>query len=124
MTNSLRGAVPFEVDGASYTLRLTTNAQVRYEDAAGEDVATAINTVLKSPDKRHIKRIRRLFWVGVAPALATEDEAGEMIDALGYAKVAGLIFQALRLAVPEAPAGNAPKAAKQAAKETAESDAA
>jgi len=124
MSNSLRGAVPFEVDGVSHHLRLTTNAQAVYEDKAGEDVVTALRAMFKAPNRRHVARVRRLFWAGLShvPGM-TEDVAGDMIDALGYSEANAIIGKAIALAMPELAAGNAPKAATQAAKTEPEPEA-
>ena len=124
MSNSLRGAVPFEANGASYTLRLTTNGQARYEDVAGEDVQAALRVMFAKRQHRHVNRIRRLFWAGLShvPGM-TEDKAGDLMDEIGYVEAARLVNDAILLAMPELAAGNAPKAAKQAAKEP-ETDAA
>ncbi len=131
MTNSLRGAVPFEADGASYVLRFSTNAMVRYEDLTGETVREAFYALLTArlpedgeakPNVKKLlaqergtrKRIRRLFWAGLSAASLSEDAAGEIIDAVGEDEAGRLLAEALKLAFPPPPkgdtAGNGPGA--------------
>lgn len=127
--NGLRGAVPFEVEGESLFLRLTTNAQIRYEDAAGETVIEALLGILGTADPKATpaerlaaergvtRRLRRLFWAGLSHMDGmTEDRAGDLIDALGRQQAGTLIGDAIKAAMPELAEGNAPKAAKKAAK--------
>lgn len=118
MTNSLRGAVAFTVDGTEHFLRLTTNAQVRYEDAADEDVITALQAILSRP-QRATKRLRRLFWAGLSHMGLTEDEAGDLMDTLGRAEASALIGKAVKLAFPELAAENPPQAAPASEEQTA-----
>lgn len=114
--NSKRGAVPFEVDGRDYVLRLTTNAQVRYEDASGETVQEALyamaTTALPEEDpsadaktqlarQRGVrKRLLRLFCAGLTPAM-DEDDVGDLIDVLGDEEAARLLNEAILLAFPQ-----------------------
>jgi len=109
--NSTRGAVPFEVEGESYVLRLTTNAQVRYQDAAGESLLRAVAALQKEPDD--LRRLRRIVWAGLShiPGM-TEEKAGDLMDALGLHEAARLIGEAFRLAFPEAQAGGNGSAGK------------
>lgn len=132
MTNSLRGAVAFEVDGQPYHLRFSTNAMVRYEDLSGETVREAFFALLtaklpeegeKKPDLKKLlaqergikKRVRRLFWAGLSHKDMTEEDAGDLVDAVGEDEAGRILGEALKLAFPqpkEADEGNAPKAAR------------
>lgn len=116
MTNSIRGAVPFEVDGEQLYLRLTTNAQVRYQDASGESLAAGLKALTEmvkgsedEPADEHaiLPRVRRIFCAGLShmPDM-TEEKAGDIMDALGQAEAIALMFSAIRAASPQ-PAGGA-----------------
>ncbi len=114
--NSLRGAVPFTADGADYILRLTTNAQVRYQDAAKETARAGMKAVLAAleGDDFDLGRMRRLFAAGLSHmAGMTDDRAGDLMDAVGPAEAMRLLLEAFTASMPksaEGDAGNAPGA--------------
>lgn len=130
--NSLRGAVPFEADGEHLFLRLTTNAQVRYQDATGESLQAALKAltdIVRETQDEHavLPRVRRIFAAGLSHMDGmTEEKAGDIMDAVGQVQSVNLIFDAIRAASPQ-PAGgtegNVPPAKsrrKPKAKATAE----
>jgi hypothetical protein len=104
--NSLRGAVPFEVDGAEMFLRITTNGQVRYEDATGESYFRGVERLSRDPSS--VKRIRALAFAGLThvPGMTLE-KAGDLIDAVGVVKMAKLVGEAIAAASPDVTSGNA-----------------
>lgn len=105
--NSKRGAVTFEVDGQPYTLRMTTNAMVRYEDRSGESIVEALGKM--DGANVSISSVRRLFWTMLVGDLS-EEQAGDLMDEIGLTEAAAKLGEAARLAFPQAqPSGNAPK---------------
>lgn len=104
--NSKRGGVTFEADGQTHTLRLTTNAMVQYEDKAGHSVITALQNM--EGGEARITDIRRLFAVMLGDL--SEENAGEVIDAIGLQKAAEKIGEAARLAFPQSSAAGNGKA--------------
>jgi hypothetical protein len=105
MSNSLRGAIPFTVDGQDFFLRITTNGQVRYEDATGESYFRGVAALQRDPSS--VKRIRALAFAGLShvPGM-TLDKVGEMIDALGVVQMASIVGKAIAAASPEVAEGN------------------
>ncbi|WP_210526384.1 hypothetical protein [Rubellimicrobium arenae] len=114
--NSMRGAVPFEVDGESYYLRVTTNAQVAYEDVAKETVDDAVVALMecardaaqgmKVPPQT--RRVRSLFWASLSHHKLSEERVGDIIDAIGMPQAMSLLGQAVTAAMPEASKGDIP----------------
>ncbi|MBI6628325.1 DUF3445 domain-containing protein [Pontibaca salina] len=79
--------IEFKAGGGDYTLAMTTNAMARYEEAAGESMIRAFDRMQDDPS---ITVIRRLFWSAVRPQI-TEDEAGDLIDEIGFDQTIKLI---------------------------------
>lgn len=106
-------SVTFEAGGREYALRMDMNALVRYQDRAGETISAAIDAILA--DGWDMLRGRRMFWAGLSPRM-TEDEAGDLMTALGMGRAMELTGEALRYAIrslngqpdEEADQGNAP----------------
>ncbi len=124
----MRGAVPFEAEGRERFLRLTTNAQVRYQERAGETLVDAIVAMQGEASQGDMLRLRRLIWAGLGHEGLSEDAAGDLIDEIGLAEASRLLGDAIRAAFPEAaraeaeaeaPEGNAPAPAKPRAKPAA-----
>lgn len=93
--NSRRGAVEFEADGTAYVMAFTTNAMVRYADAAGESLVEGFQKV--ETGGLDVRRVREMFRVAVTPAV-TAEEAGDLIDALGLKSAIDLLGRAARAA--------------------------
>lgn len=112
MTNSLRGAVSFEVAGDPMSLAITTNAMVRYQDAAGETFLTGLTALQKDPSD--VKRIRTMVWSAMAhvPGM-THDRAGDIMDAVGIFRMAAILGEAANLAFPADEPGNVEGARKR-----------
>ncbi|WP_444462012.1 hypothetical protein [Rhodobacter capsulatus] len=94
---SLRGAVPFA--GERY-FRLSTNALVRYQDAAGETLLEAMAALEQSPGDT--RRIRRMVWAALSHEGLTEEAAGDLMDEIGQTEAARLLGEAIRAAFPQA----------------------
>lgn len=126
--NLMRGAVAFEAEGRERFIRLTTNAQVRYQERAGETLVDAIVAMQGEASHGDMLRLRRLIWAGMGHEGLSEDAAGDLIDEIGLAEASRLLGEAIRAAFPEAAkaeaeaedaGGNAPAPAKPKAKPAA-----
>lgn len=115
MTNSLRGAVAFEVDGMTMQLRITTNAQVAYQDAMGETFLKGM--VALENDPTDMRRLRALAHHAIegASCASSGDKTGEIIDAVGIPEMIRLLSSATMAAFP-APKKDAPGNGQGAAK--------
>ena len=109
-------SVDFEAGGVSYSMRMTTNAQVRYQRAAGESLLRGLNEIQN--DTSDTERLRRLIWASLSHIDGlTEDAAGDIMDELGIEAAIGKLSEAVTAAYPKASAdasGNARGAAKKA----------
>ncbi len=101
--NSLRRAVYFPENPERY-LRITTNAQARYEDLMGETYLEGVARMHKAS----VKRVRAMLCVGLAhePGM-TLDKAGDIIDDIGLVPAIRLVSDAIKAANPEVVSGNA-----------------
>lgn len=97
--NNRRGAVAFEAGGKAYTLRLSVNAIIKYEEHSGEVIAAAF-AELQKPGVTDFVRFRSLFWAAVSGDLSLED-AGELMSDLGLEKAIEILSEAGALAFPE-----------------------
>lgn len=98
--------VSFKAGEQDYTLAMTTNAMARYEEAAGESMMRAFDKLQNDPS---ITTIRRLFWAALRQDKSIE-EAGDLIDFLGFEAAIKLIEEA---------AEKSPLVGKQAKKKAA-----
>jgi hypothetical protein len=97
---SLKGTIPFKVDGDDYTLLLDFNALCDLEDELpGLMDGTA---EIKSP-----KAIRRVFHAGLSEYHAGLDErdAGKLIHSLGLERAAELVKDAFDASFGQAKGG-------------------
>lgn len=117
--NSKRGGVTLKADDAEYLVRISTNAMVRYQDMAGESFLDGIAAL--QTKQGDIRRMRNLFWAGVSHIDGmTPEQAGEIMDDVGFAEALEAVSEAAALAFPAdegAEKGNAP-AGKPAQKQT------
>ena len=110
MTNRARGQVSFEADGETQTVAFTMNAMCKYQDRAGETLIAAVDALQSASSD--VVRIRRLFWAGLVGEFS-EDQAGNIIDAIGLPKSFEILGDAVQAAFPqEKTDGAAPKAGK------------
>lgn len=101
--NSATGAISFTTNGESRYFRLSTNAQVRYQDAAGETLLDAMAGLQKNPGD--LRRVRRMIWAALSHEGLTEDAAGDLMDELGQVEAARLLGEAIQAAFPQAADG-------------------
>jgi len=108
------GTVEFEAGGKAYSMRLSTNAQVRYQRAAGESLLRGLEQIQKDPSD--IDRLRRLIWASMSHFDGlTEDQAGDIMDEVGIELAIAKLTEAVTAAYPQASAdasGNGQRAKK------------
>jgi len=101
-----RGTINFEADGQPHSLRLGTNQMADAEDAFGQSI-NAIVQKLQGANVR-IGDLRKFFAIAAG---LPDQEAGDVIDAIGMERAGELLGQAVQAAWPEpekgAAAGNA-----------------
>lgn len=91
----MRGRVSFEADGETHELRYTSNALCRLEDATGKTIMQLGREIESGgEDGSVIKAIRLMLWGGL-PEGTTLDQAGDILDAVGFAQAAELIAEAI-----------------------------
>lgn len=113
--SSMISTIEFEAGGKSYSMRMSTNAQVRYQRAAGETLLRGLQAVQDDPSD--IDRIRRLIWASMSHTEGmTEDQAGDIMDEMGIEEAIDKLTAAVHAAYPKAAA-----AAAAAQEEAAES---
>lgn len=97
------GTVEFEAGGKSYTMRISTNAQVRYQRAVGETFLDGLSAIQENPSDT--ERLRRLIWTSMSHVDGmTEDAAGDIMDDLGIEAAIGKLSEAVTAAYPQAAA--------------------
>lgn len=107
------GTVDFEAGGQAYSMRVSTNAQVRYQRAAGETFLNALDAIQKDPSDT--ERLRRLIWASMSHIEGlTEEAAGDVMDDLGVEDAIMKLSDAVSAAYPSAAdaSGNGPRANK------------
>lgn len=117
--SSKRGTIEIEAEGELYRLRFTTNAMARYQDRAGETVTQAFRALDAGGQSEDLDaiRLRRLFWAALSSEHeVSEEEAGDVMDALGIQMAAQRLGEAIRAAFPEASSGNVGAPSKKAAR--------
>lgn len=97
------GTVEFEVGGKAHTMRLSTNAQVRYQRAAGESLLRGLEEIQEDPSDT--ERLRRLIWASMSHVEGmTEDDAGDIMDEMGIEQAIAKLTEAVTAAYPKASA--------------------
>lgn len=95
--------IEFEAGGKAYSMRMSTNAQVRYQRAAGETLLRGLQAVQDDPSD--IDRIRRLIWASMSHKDGlTEDQAGDIMDEMGIELAIDKLTAAVHAAYPKAAA--------------------
>lgn len=98
--NPHKGEVEFEARGETWTLRYSTNAICALEDDLDMGVEDIIERLQGSP---RMSLVRAVFRAGLGDVSA--ETAGDLVDAVGFARAAGLIGEAFERAFPnDAPA--------------------
>lgn len=108
------GTVEFQVGGKTHSMRLSTNAQVRYQRAAGETLLAGLGEIENDPNDT--ERLRRLIWASMSHIDGlTEDDAGDIMDEMGIEQAIQRLTEAVTAAYPKASAaaaGNVQRAKK------------
>jgi len=93
--NSKRGGITVHALGAEYTLRITMNAMVSYQDQAGETFVAGLTALQDDPSD--LKRMRGLFAAAIG-----EDptKTGDVMDDLGLETSIEKLSEAAALAFP------------------------
>lgn len=100
-----KGFVGFTALGQEMTLRFSTNALCRIEDETGMAINEVLEGLQASPA---LKRMRAIFRAGIEPQLSVAD-TGEVMDELGFDRVAALVQEAFAIAFPPAEGDSAGK---------------
>lgn len=87
----------FSINKRQYTLTFTTNALCAFEDVSGVPIIQVADA-----DQMGATRLRQLVWAGLSHEKLSLDEAGEIIDALGFEKASKLVGNAMEKAFPAA----------------------
>ncbi|KUO53199.1 MAG: hypothetical protein APF82_01010 [Sphingomonadales bacterium BRH_c42] len=100
------GKRQFDALGSSWTLAYDINALCRIEERLGIENAQEFQRTLQK--NLSFRTLRALFCCGLSPD-ATEEQAGEIMSALGIDEVSGMITETIQAAFPNAQgkAGNA-----------------
>lgn len=99
MGNEHKGEVTFEANGKTFTFKLGTFAQAAIEARTKQSIFKFFN---RGEDTWAVSDMLILFHAGLLRAHhLTEDEAGDLIDELGMARVGDIIAEALKLAFGE-----------------------
>lgn len=104
----MRGGIPFDALGKRHELRFTTNALCRIQDRTGKSMKDILGEL--ADPKMILPTYRLLIAEGAGVTL---EDAGDIMDDIGMAKVDDLVAAALKLAFP--PAEDAEGNAKPAA---------
>lgn len=96
--------VDFDVDGKIYTLRYGLNALCSLERQTGRKALEIFRTL--DGDHLEMQIFRAVVQAGLSQKMP-EDAVGDLIDAVGFQKMADLLSQAVRLAFPDAAPGEA-----------------
>ena len=105
MSNRVTGSVTFDVEGAEFTLKLSTNAMCELEDEFDQDIETLFNSLDpeqsgKSPRIGHMRKIVKAMLSDAHPDLSLTD-VGNVIDQFGLEDVFSKVEQAVQLAFPD-----------------------
>lgn len=92
----MTSGVTFDAAGRTHCLRYGMNALVRYQQAAGESMQAAVARLQERPDDPDVVVVRRMFWAGLEGV--SEDEAGDIMDAVGLARASEIMGAAVAAA--------------------------
>lgn len=103
MANPLRGAVPLQVGGLSYTLSFSINALCELETELDQPVAVIVKTI-QNPEALRLNTVRSLVWAGLQDHHAglSLAEVGLLISEAGLQPTITKVGEAFRLAFPQA----------------------
>ena len=114
MANPLKGEVPFDLDGTSYTLLFSCNAICELEAELDKGIVE-IGNLLADPTKLRMAHVRALIWAGLRERHSeiSIKEAGDLVIRLGLMQATELIARALTAAFPEAESDSRPPEASR-----------
>lgn len=92
----MRGTVEIEANGRTYTLRFTTNALCRLEEAAGRSFGALVDDLGGAVN---MNTLRLMIWAGIGGI--GKEVAGDIIDAIGIERAVSLIGEAINAAFPQ-----------------------
>lgn len=106
MANKHRGEVAFDLEGKTYTLRLSTNALCELENVLGCGI-NEIGSKLANPETLRLSTVRAVIWAALRDhhREVTLADAGVMVDALKLSGAVELIGKTLSAAFPDAEEG-------------------
>ena len=107
--NSKRGGIARKTKDGASSVRITTNAMVRYQDLTGESFLDGIGAL--QTNQGDVRRMRNLFWAGISDVEdMTPEKAGDIMDEVGFAPALESVSEATALAFPseDKKAGNSP----------------
>lgn len=96
----MRRGVEFEAHGKVRLLRYGTNALCRIETATGQGITEAAKRLQGDVS---LSDLRLFWWAGLGDV--TMDQAGDLMDEVGFDRAGELIGKAFTLAFPEAQGG-------------------
>lgn len=113
MANPHKGEVSFDALGKSYTMRLGTNARALVEDRMG----VSWSSLMCRPAEEWRERDAIvIMWAGLHQHhQMTEQEVGDLIDAVGAEEVGRLLLKAFGVANPKEDASGAARPPKRRA---------
>ncbi len=93
-------AVELKAGGKVYRLRLTTNSICRLEERAGTGIFELVDRA-SDPKRISVRDIRLLFWAALLSEHdLTEEEAGALMDSVGWSAVNDAIARTVVAAQP------------------------
>lgn len=108
----MRRGVSFEAEGKAYVLRFDINALCDLEARFG---CTVAEIGARLGDKPKLVDMRAAFCAGLRNSGVTDEEAGDIMSALGMAEAGRLLGEAMTLAFADPGAKAAPGKRKAAA---------
>lgn len=106
MANKLRGEVELQTPEKTYTMRMSINAIVGIEDHFDMGI-NQVAELLGDAKGMRVGNLRAIVMHSLREAEPnlTLEQAGNIVQAAGFAETAVAITEALKLAFPEAKAG-------------------
>lgn len=102
MANHLRGEVSFQDGDQTFTFRMGVNQLLDFQERMG--LAGQDEKLWEALDNlRSLSVMRKIIYCGLIKSHPeiTEEDAGEIISNLGLPKIAEIVMEALRWALPD-----------------------
>jgi hypothetical protein len=104
MANLVKGEVPFDHEGKAFVFKFGTNTQAIIESRVNMSVGKFME---EKKESFGASDLRLIFWAGLYQKhRLSEEEVGDMIDAMGAQKVSEIFWQAVNSAASKMPKGN------------------